>query len=118
MINGPTLNNSLTRANSAEIAGFALPSTENEELAATNGAVYEAPANGFYSLSAKGTSAQDSALGLFNKTSLTGSVIIRNGNGQTRRATIQARKGDMVEVLNNGSSSESKLLFCYAQGEL
>ena len=44
-----SINNSLTRANSAEIAGFAMPSSKYEDITLqTSGSEYTAPANGYY----------------------------------------------------------------------
>lgn len=112
-----TINNSLTRANSAEIAGFALPSEEYEELTlGTSGTEYIAPANGYFAFSGR-LSTSGMEFILTNTESGLGNYTRTSANSQFTGVFLPALKGQKITMFR-GVGSDWVARFVYAEGEL
>lgn len=120
-----SINNSLTRANSAEIAGFAMPSDIYEDLTpvANHGLLLQAPANGYvfiYGSMTNGvlaivTSSADQdtyPTNAADKKILTG---IETGSGD-RASVVPVLKGDNVWQ-DSSNFATYVCRFYYAEGE-
>lgn len=118
-----SINNSLTRANSAEIAGFGMPSNFFEELSyPASGDDVTAPANGYFVANAQ--TASNGAyvqLAIRNENTVYGTVASGDAwSGQSSfiKCFVPVLKGDNVGIYYTNLTSDKKLYFVYAQGEL
>lgn len=108
-----TINNSLTRSNSAEIAGFAMPSDTYETLTSgPTGSTYTAPANGWFSVTlSPGVSGGNVQIG-----ARVANTCVSTTSGYIN-ASCPAKKGD-IATLWYGGGTIAGLVFCYAEGEI
>lgn len=116
-----SINNSLTRANSAEIAGFAMPSSKYEEITLlANGSEYNAPANGYYVVAMYSVNS-NGYISIVNMTADTKENVQSNNHGSDYLSVfLPVSKGQIIKFWYNSSMSfqtSSYFRFVYAGGE-
>lgn len=116
-----SINNSLTRANSAEIANFAMPSSKFTNLALqTSGTQYLAAHNGYFAFGKQST-AGGQRVAIFNlkngSDTIIGTSIFSNGSGNNLMVFMPVQKGDVVNVTYTAAGSLSFFYFVYAEGD-
>ncbi len=113
-----SINNSLTHANSAEIAGFAMPSDNFIDLTlGSSGSTYTAPANGWFAIS-KISGSSDRYVQLYNSTNHIGINAYVPYTGGVGLCFIPVKKGDTVTVSYDLIGSTIYFRFYYAKGEI
>lgn len=112
-----SINNSLTRANSSEIAGFAMPSNSKVEhlTLGSSGSKYTAPANGYFTIS-KGSGGANYMK--FHNTTNNLTIQVRaTSSSQDVECFIPCLKGQEIEIKYNASGTVYYFDFIYAEGE-
>ena len=110
-----TINNSLTRANSAEIANFVMPSkTENENITVlSSGSEYEAPAAGWFCGECRSSSAGHEC-SVYTTSASVGMTSYATVGSQYQISYCPCQKGDKVKFVYVESTPQ--LRFVYSEG--
>lgn len=102
----------------SDLSGLALPSTKKISLTAgASGTKYTMPADGWFSVRIKATSASSSYAQCYNETQDFSKGLDMARNSANYYDIFPVRKGDIVGV-HYGSAEVSYLVFYYAEGEV
>ena len=107
----------LTNAGTEVIAHNAMPSSKYDNLTlGASGATYTAPADGWLFLN-KTQGTANTRIEMYNQSSTQRTLCIgSSATGQWIYGSMQAKKGDVIEVVYSVTGSTNAFKFIYAQG--